>query len=157
MMDELHHAYGEFTSAIQTFGCRLDSTTKLLMARLYVIVCQIIASKVLSCHQHDIGTLSWISALERAPTPLFGRLVRCSTHGCSFVRLRYVCVCVCMPVGSCTCLPFLPPVFDWLQYAYCKRNVGIGSSVDLLYAFKNWGQRRPGNEGTCVDSGHPLC
>ena len=68
-----------------------------------------------------------------------------------------MCVCVCMPVGSCTCLPFLPPVFDWLQYAYCKRNVGIGSSVDLLYAFKNRSQRRPGNEGTCVDSGHPLC
>ena len=30
--------------------------------------------------------------LERAPTPLFGRLVRCSTRGHSFARLRYMYV-----------------------------------------------------------------
>ena len=28
--------------------------------------------------------------LERAPTSFFGKLVRCSAHGCSFARLRYM-------------------------------------------------------------------
>ena len=38
-----------------------------------------------------MGTLLWLNAvtLKRAPTPLFGRLVRCSAHGRSFVRLWY--------------------------------------------------------------------
>ena len=37
-------------------------------------------------------TLSWLNAetLERAPTSIFGRLVKCSTHGHSFTRLRYM-------------------------------------------------------------------
>ena len=41
--------------------------------------------------KHDMGALSWLNAeaFERAPIPLFGRLVRCSTHGLSFTRLWY--------------------------------------------------------------------
>ena len=40
--------------------------------------------------KHDVGALSWLNAetVERAPTPLFGRLVRCSAHGPFFARLR---------------------------------------------------------------------
>ena len=42
--------------------------------------------------EHDMGALSWLDAetLERVPIALFDRLVRCSTHGHSFVRLWYV-------------------------------------------------------------------
>ena len=42
--------------------------------------------------EYDVGALSWLNAetVKRAPTPLFGRLVRCSTHGPFFVRLRYM-------------------------------------------------------------------
>ena len=72
----------------------------LLFVRLFVL-------RSLSCYKHDVGTLLWLNAeaLERAPTPLFGRLVQCSTHGHSFARLTqyiyiYVCVCVCV----CVCV-----------------------------------------------------
>ena len=44
--------------------------------------------------KHDVGALLWLNAeaVERAPTPLFGRLVRCSASGRFFARLRYICV-----------------------------------------------------------------
>ena len=39
-----------------------------------------------------MGTLSWLNVgtLERALTPLLGKLVKCSAHGYSFVRLQYL-------------------------------------------------------------------
>ena len=39
-----------------------------------------------------MGTLSWlnVATLVRVHTLLFGRLVRCSAHGRSFVRLQYI-------------------------------------------------------------------
>ena len=41
--------------------------------------------------KHDVGALSWLNAktVERVPTLLFDRLVRCSAHGRSFERLWY--------------------------------------------------------------------
>ena len=44
------------------------------------------------CKHTYMGALSWLNAetLERAPTPVFGRLVRCSTHGRSIMRLQYL-------------------------------------------------------------------
>ena len=53
---------------------------------------QLFASITLSRCKCDMGTLSWLNAetLERAPTPLLGRLVRCSAHGQSFARLHYL-------------------------------------------------------------------
>ena len=50
------------------------------------------ASRASSRCKHDVGTLSWLNAetVKRAPTPLFGRLVRCSTHGPFFARLWYM-------------------------------------------------------------------
>ena len=43
---------------------------------------QLFASRVSSCCKHDVGALSWLNAetVKKAPTPLFGRLVRCSAH-----------------------------------------------------------------------------
>ena len=43
-------------------------------------------------HQVAVGALSRLDAvaLERASTPLFGRLVRCSAHGRSFTSLQYI-------------------------------------------------------------------
>ena len=51
---------------------------------------QLFASRALSHCKHDMGALSCLNAetIERAPTPLFGRLVRCSTHGRSFGILQ---------------------------------------------------------------------
>ena len=68
---------------------RQDSTSKPLVIPLYVILYSLRAS---SCCKHDVGTLSWLNAetVERAPTPLFGRLLRCSAHGPFFGRLRYM-------------------------------------------------------------------
>ena len=39
-----------------------------------------------------MGALSWLNAetLKTTPTPLLGRLVRCSTYGSSFVRIQYI-------------------------------------------------------------------
>ena len=75
--------------AVRSVVCRQDSTLKLLVIPLYVIL---FASRALSSCKHDVGTLSWLNAetVERAPTPLFGRLVRCSAHGPFFGRLRYI-------------------------------------------------------------------
>ena len=40
----------------------------------------------------NMSALLWLNVetLKRAPTSFFGRRVRCSTHGCSFVRLHYI-------------------------------------------------------------------
>ena len=61
-----------------------------LVVPLYVIEYPIICFK--GCCKHDMDTLSWLNAkiLRRAPTLLFGRLVRCSVHGHSFRRLWYM-------------------------------------------------------------------
>ena len=42
--------------------------------------------------KHDMGALTWlkVETLNRVPTLLFGRLVRYSAHGRSFMRLRYI-------------------------------------------------------------------
>ena len=52
---------------------------------------KIFALMALSHCKHDMGTLSSLNAetLERVLTPLFGRFLTCSAHGCSFMRLRY--------------------------------------------------------------------
>ena len=50
--------------------------------------------RALSHCKYDMGTLLWliVEAFERAPTPLFGGLVRCSAHGHSFARLQYTAI-----------------------------------------------------------------
>ena len=50
-----------------------------------LLLVQLFASRASSYCKHDMGALSWLNA-ERAPTPLFGRLVKCSAHGLSFTR-----------------------------------------------------------------------
>ena len=64
-------------------------TSKLLVAPLCVIACPIICFEDCKC---DMGTLSWLNAgtLERAPTTLFDRLVRCSIHEHSLAILWYI-------------------------------------------------------------------
>ena len=39
-----------------------------------------------------MGTLLWLNleTFKRVPTPLFGRLVRCSSYEHSFKRLQYI-------------------------------------------------------------------
>ena len=71
---------------VQSVVCHQDSTSKLLVVLLYITACQLFAS---SRYKHDMGALSWLNGetFERVPaTPLFGRLVSCSSHGCSFAR-----------------------------------------------------------------------
>ena len=65
--------------------CRQDSTLKPMVITLYVIVCPsiyIFASTASNHCKHDMGALLWLNAEppERVPTPLFGRLIRCSAH-----------------------------------------------------------------------------
>ena len=64
-------------------------TSKLLVAPSCVIACPIICFEDCKC---DMGTLSWLNAgtLERTPTPLIDRLVRCSIHEHSLARLWYM-------------------------------------------------------------------
>ena len=63
----------------------------------YVVGLRYFVSTMIICSEgftsrckHDVGALSWLNAetVEREPTPLFGRLVRCSAHGSFFARLR---------------------------------------------------------------------
>ena len=55
---------------------------------LFVQLCALRASN--GC-KDDMGTLSWLNAetLKRVITLLFGTLIRCSVHKCSFTRLHY--------------------------------------------------------------------
>ena len=61
-----------------------------------------VASRALSRCKHDIGTLPWLNAetLKEVPTPLFGRLVMLSAHGCSFMRLWYLIFSVPFVLGE---------------------------------------------------------
>ena len=88
---ELHHAHGDVVPfrvlcAVRT---RLQSRWWFHCTLLFV---QLFASRASSRCKQDMGALSWFNAEtpERVPTPLFGRLVRCSTHGPFFARLRYI-------------------------------------------------------------------
>ena len=69
-----------------------DSTSKPLVIPLYIICMQLFASRASSRCKHDVCALSWLNVetVKRAPTPLFGRLVRCYTHGPFFERLWYI-------------------------------------------------------------------
>ena len=51
---------------------------------------KLFTSKASSCCKYDMDALSWLNSdtLERAPTPLFSGLVRCSAYECSFTRLN---------------------------------------------------------------------
>ena len=91
--------------AVWSVVCCQDSTLKPLVISLYVILCAIICFEGSSCCKHDVGALSWLNAetVERAPTPHFGRLVKCSTHGPFFTRLWY------MPDQLCQCLSLVLP------------------------------------------------
>ena len=63
------------------------------------VVCyQLYVSRASNHWKHDVGVLSRLNAetLKRALTPLFGRHVRCSAHGRSFTRLRYMHMYVCL-------------------------------------------------------------
>ena len=74
-------------AAVQSVVCCQDSTSKSVMVPF--------ASRASNHWKHDMGILLWFINAEthkKVPTPLFGRLVRCSTHGHSFARLRYVCI-----------------------------------------------------------------
>ena len=79
---ELHHAHGDMVP-FRVF--HQDSTSKPLVVPMHVIV-------VSSYYKHNMVALSWLNAepLERMPTSLFGRLVRCPAHGHSFVRLWHM-------------------------------------------------------------------
>ena len=52
---------------------------------------QLFALRASSCCKHDMVALSWLNAetLKKTPTALLGRLIRCSTHGHSLVRIQY--------------------------------------------------------------------
>ena len=77
-----------YTVLMVTWCCQ-NLTSKSLAAPLYVCYCFIWFEG--SCCKQNIGTLSWLNmiTLQRAPTPIFVKLVRCLAHGCSFARLRY--------------------------------------------------------------------
>ena len=58
--------------------------------------------------------------LKRAPTPLFGRLVKCCAHGGSFVRLRYRSlkrVTYTMLLTQTVVPTFTLLYFKWLKWA----------------------------------------
>ena len=51
----------------------------------------LIPSPPVSFVSQPTGTATMQCPLERVPTPLIDRLVRCSAHGGSLVRLWYIC------------------------------------------------------------------
>ena len=59
---------------------------------LYVIFVQLFALRASTHCKCDIGTPLCLNAatLLRVHTLCFGRLVRCSAHGRSFMRLQYI-------------------------------------------------------------------
>ena len=94
---------------------RQDLIWKQLAAQLHVIVVQLFALGASSHCKRDMGALSWLNAktFERVPTPFFGRLVRCSAHGHSFVRLRYMQTLCCLI--SLLHFAFLHTFVSWLH------------------------------------------
>ena len=82
--------------AVQSVVCHQDSTSKPLVVLLSVTACPItcfegIESLINMTWRQDGRTfVVECETLERAPTPLFGILVRCSAHGCFFARLWYL-------------------------------------------------------------------
>ena len=76
-----------------------------------------------------MGDLLWLNAetLKRAPTPLFGRLVRCSAHGCSFARLQYTQIIYTSGAYFLCCMLSIHidgvPKWAWLQVAVTSRSV----------------------------------
>ena len=75
----------------QSDVCHQDSTLKPLVITCTLFCVQVFASRVSGRCKRDVGALSWLNAetVKRAPTPLFGRLVRCFAHGPFYVRLWY--------------------------------------------------------------------
>ena len=63
---------------------------------------QLFALRASSHCKHNMGALSWLNVetLGRGPTPLFDRLVRCSAHGSSFLRLWYSKYVVLTGIGK---------------------------------------------------------
>ena len=94
---------------VQSVVCCQNFTLKLLVDLLYIMCFKGIVS-LLTWHEHS----SWLNveALERTLTTLFGRPVRCSTHGHSFVELHVLstnrysqhcppqCLCVGWSLGT---------------------------------------------------------
>ena len=68
---KLYHADGDHDGAIQSVVCRRNLTSKPLV----LLFVQVFASN--HC-KHDMSALLWLNTetLDRAPTPLFGRLVK---------------------------------------------------------------------------------
>ena len=65
-------------------------------------VCYCLSNYLLWRHRVTVN-ITWIiyvETLERAPTPFFDGLVRCSAHGCSFVRLWYSKYVVLTGIGK---------------------------------------------------------
>ena len=71
--------------------CMSGLDLELLMVLLYVVVYLIICFKGIMVNMTWalFRDKMWKHSKEYMPSPLFGRLVRCSAHGCSFVRLQY--------------------------------------------------------------------
>ena len=88
---------------IVQFRVLYDSTLKPLVTPLFCV--QLFVSRVSSHCKHDVGALSRLNVetVERAPTPLIGRLVRCSACGPFFGRLWYKWTCIknCYMVVLC--------------------------------------------------------
>ena len=94
---------------------------------------RLFALRALSRCKHDMGTLSCLNMeqLERLPTPLFGRLVRCSTNGRSFARLHRVSP-VSFIDNGCKLFRLEIKIYDTVCFTYScsyftSRNVKLNS------------------------------
>ena len=81
--------------AIQSVVCHQNSAVVDFFVCTLLFV-QVSVLKESSHCKHVMGTLLWLNAvtLKGAPTPLFGRLVRCSAHGHSCETMVYTAACL---------------------------------------------------------------
>ena len=102
-LSELHHddVHGVFGML-----CTVRTQLRSWQLRCTLLFVKLFALGVLSYCKYDMGALLWLG-FERAPIPLFGRLVRCSAPGCSFARLRYT-------PFSCALLTCIYPNYELL-------------------------------------------
>ena len=89
---KVHHAHSDIVPFRVLCVVRTLITWKPLVVPLYVIACAIIL-RTQSCFKHD-KSVECGNTQNSAHPPLWQTCIRCSTHGCSFVRPHAVFVFV---------------------------------------------------------------
>ena len=114
----------------------MTSSSVLCTIKTWLWSCWWLCCTLLFLQFFDIGALSWVSVktLERAPTAVFGRLVKCSTHGYSSRDYSYLLWRV---VGSETLgLPYLSSGWCHVQRTGIVQSqwAKVGRNIVMLFS-----------------------